>query len=165
MARPRKCPVCGRGNPPELTQCQWCKAEIGPIDTDGVMVGTYADGRPVHLSASTGRLDVGGTPVELETMRAYDAVAQVSWLSDDARRASLRAYDMSPLSPAEWIAFTIAFLVLAALSWLIGTGLHLAWRRSRPVQARQILVLGWAVFAIAVVVNLVLNFTDVLPRM
>jgi len=146
-----------------MTRCQWCKADIGDAASATSVVGTYVDGRPVRFAAATHSLDVGGTPVGLDDMRAYDAASQIKWTSDDARRLALHAYDGSPLSSLEWVIFTVAFVALPGFSGILGTVFYLAWNKSQPVKARQLLRLGWIIFAMAVVVIGVLDYTHLLP--
>ena len=55
-------------------------------------VGKYSDGRSLNYDEKTTQFDVGGTPVSISDVAAYDQAGQVDWLSDDLRKCRVRIY-------------------------------------------------------------------------
>ena len=49
-------------------------------------IGTYGDGRALSVDEATQTYDIGGTPVSLPDVLAWDAAGQIAWASPELKQ-------------------------------------------------------------------------------
>jgi hypothetical protein len=128
-----------------------------------MQVGAYADGRPLSFEHSTSQYDVGGTPITVEQLRAYDAHNQIAWLPGyglTKAAAPTPSYASapldSPLSSTEYALYAVAFFFVPFVNVWVSSILYYVWRREQPMRAKQINQLGFMVFGSQILLYFVL---------
>jgi hypothetical protein len=128
-----------------------------------VEIGKYTDGRSVGYDQETGQFDVGGAPVTVHDVIAYDGAGQLTWASAETRQWAYQHAAGASLASAPSVKKTgwfsglptwgkVLFVIFYPIS--IPYGIVVMWKDKRFSAPIRVVLTGAAAFFLIVAVSI-----------